>query len=90
MDPLWSETCRSTFKYFIILIVSANHILCIGWIIKCLSLMHGANMKTVLTVYTLLLTDWLSADFSGCLLSKDKSRERFNIIVSKKYVFVKL
>ena len=26
MDPLWSETCRSTFKYFIILIVSTNYI----------------------------------------------------------------
>jgi len=24
MDPLCSETCRSTFKYFIILIVSTN------------------------------------------------------------------
>ena len=36
MDPLWSETCRSTFKYFIILIVSTYYILCISWIIKCL------------------------------------------------------
>jgi len=34
--PLWSETCWSTFKYFIILIVSTNYILCISWIIKCL------------------------------------------------------
>jgi len=36
MDPLWSETCWSTFKYFIILIVSINHILCISWIVKIL------------------------------------------------------
>ena len=36
MDPMWSETCWSTFKYFIILIVSTYYILCIGWIVKCL------------------------------------------------------
>ena len=36
MDPLWSETCWITFKYFIILIVSTYYILCISWIIKCL------------------------------------------------------
>ena len=38
MGPLWSETCWSTFKYFIILIVSAYYILRIGWITKCLTL----------------------------------------------------
>jgi len=38
MDPLWSETCWSTFKYFIILIVSIYYILRISWIIKCLIL----------------------------------------------------
>jgi len=36
MDSLWSETCWSTFKYFIILILSTYYILCISWIIKCL------------------------------------------------------
>ena len=36
MEPLWSETCWSTFKYFIILIVSMCYILCITWIVKCL------------------------------------------------------
>jgi len=36
MDPLWSETCWSTFKYFIILIVSTYYILCMSSIIKCL------------------------------------------------------
>ena len=30
MDPLWSETCWSTFKYFIILIVFTFYILCIS------------------------------------------------------------
>ena len=41
MDPLWSETCLSTFKYFIILIVSTYYILCISWIIKCLIIIDG-------------------------------------------------
>jgi len=54
MDPLRSETCWSTFKYFIILIVSTNYILCISWIIKCLSLMHGANMKITFLCLCLL------------------------------------
>jgi len=36
MYALWSEICWSTFKYFIILIVSTCYILCISWIIKCL------------------------------------------------------
>ena len=33
------------FKHFIILIVSTYYILCISWIVKRLSLTHGANMK---------------------------------------------
>jgi len=56
MDPLWSETCWSTFKYFIVLIVSINYIMCISWIINCLSLMHGANMKIIFIVFTLFET----------------------------------
>ena len=36
MDPLWSETCCTTFKYLITLIISTYYILCISWIIKCL------------------------------------------------------
>ena len=36
MEPLRSETCWTTFKYFIILIVSTYYILCISWITKCL------------------------------------------------------
>jgi len=51
MDPLSSETRWSTFKYFIILIVSINYILCISWIIKCWSLMHGANMKITFDIW---------------------------------------
>ena len=40
--PWWWTLCDpkhigSTFKYFIILIVSTNHIFCISWIIKCLN-----------------------------------------------------
>ena len=41
MDPLWSEICWSTFKYFIILIVSIYYILCISWIIKCLNVINA-------------------------------------------------
>jgi len=52
VDPLWSETFWSTFKYFIILIVSTFYMLWISWIINCLSLMHGANMK----IFTLFKT----------------------------------
>ena len=40
MDPLWSETCWSTFKYFIILIVSTYYILCISWLIKSSIKLH--------------------------------------------------
>jgi len=36
MDPLCSETCWTTFNYFIILIVSTYYIIYISWIIKCL------------------------------------------------------
>ena len=43
MDPLWSETCWSIFKYFIILIVSTNYILCISSIIKCLTIQLSSN-----------------------------------------------
>jgi len=50
MDPLWSETCWSTFKYFKILIVSTYCVLCISWIINYSSLMHGANMKYVVYI----------------------------------------
>jgi len=44
MDPLWSETCWSTFKYFIILIVSTYYILCLSWIMKCL-IINDARCK---------------------------------------------
>ena len=36
MDPLRSETCWSTFKYFIIVIVSTYYMVCISLIIKWL------------------------------------------------------
>jgi len=44
MDPLWSETYWSTFKYVIILIVSTYYILCISWIIKCLIPITGSHV----------------------------------------------
>ena len=37
----YMHTCWSTFKYFIILIVSINYILCISWIIKCLIVIYA-------------------------------------------------
>jgi hypothetical protein len=38
----------SSFKYFIILIVSTNFILCISWIIKCLTVVvHSENAHTI-------------------------------------------
>ena len=41
---LWSETCWSTFKYFIILIVSTYYILCISWIVKCLMYLYSSHV----------------------------------------------
>ena len=45
IDLLWTETCWSTFKYFIILIVSTYYILCISWIIKCFNY-HWCTVQT--------------------------------------------
>ena len=49
MDPLWSETCRSTFKYFIILIVSTNYIFehKLDNKIVYMLMTYGGNMKNV-------------------------------------------
>jgi len=62
MDPLWSETCWSTFKYFIILVVSTYYTLCISWIIKCL-------INTVFTsvIHALFLTKILYLNL-GCVI----------------------
>ena len=49
-DPLWYETCRSTFKYFIILIISPYYILCISWIIKCIVIIDVSCLVCSLTV----------------------------------------
>ena len=59
-----------------ILHVSINYILCISWIVKCLSLMHGANMKKHIFLYTLPFQTYTRAhsayfnigtgNFSGC------------------------
>jgi hypothetical protein len=83
MDPFWSETCWSTFKYFIILIVRTHYILCISWIIKCL--IHKENVKeqadsinTPVTIITVLLWDKtsLSQDDSTNLTSDTASHLR--------------
>jgi len=44
MDPLWSENCWNTFKYFIIFILSKYYILCISWIMNC-SIIIDARCK---------------------------------------------
>jgi hypothetical protein len=56
MGPLWSETCWSTFKYFIILIVSAYCILCVGWVVKCLLTHTHTHSHTHSLTHTLTRT----------------------------------
>jgi len=46
MDPLWSETCWSTFN------VPTYYILCIGWVIKCLT-----HRQTVYAIYMVNFID---------------------------------
>ena len=61
MDPLWSETFWSTYKNFIILIVSTYYILCISWKIKCLT--TTVFMKTWRTCFGFSCNPLL-----GCIL----------------------
>jgi len=58
MDPLWPKTCWSTFKYFIIFIISTYYILCISWIIKCLihSTCYGCQPHPSLGVHKTVTT----------------------------------
>ena len=63
MDHLWSETCWSTFKCFIILIASTYYILCISWIIKCLIIIdarckHEDSFTTLHTASSLTAYIW--------------------------------
>jgi len=37
-------------------VLSKYYIFCISWIIKCLSLMHGANMKIIFITFILFRT----------------------------------
>ena len=53
MGPLRSETCWSTFKYVIILIVSTYYILSISWIIKCLIIIDARCKHEVCSRTTL-------------------------------------
>ena len=62
---LWSETCWSTFKYFIILIVSTYYILCITWIIKCLIIVDARCKHEECRNF---LTSWGTVSFSKTLL----------------------
>ena len=57
MDPLWSETFWSTFKYFIILIVFTCCILCVSWIIKCLIIIEARRKHEDCNDSVLLLHD---------------------------------
>jgi len=47
MDPLWSETCWSAFKYFIILIVSTIYVIVHKLDNIYMLMMHGANVKII-------------------------------------------
>jgi len=81
MDPLRSETCWSTFKYFIILIVSTYYILCISWIIKCLIIIDvRCKHEYFITVFKKVLHSSLSwsrsIHFTLSILKK-----HFNIIL---------
>ena len=65
MDPLWSETCWSTFKYFMVLIVFTYYILRISWLIKCLitttKLMHFRMESQLLAKPE----NWLTGNWNG-------------------------
>ena len=63
MDPLCSETCWSTFKYFINLIMSTYYILCISWIIKCL-IVIDARRKREKCGYMFQPVTWSSSGYS--------------------------
>ena len=53
----------------ITLIVSIDYILCISWIIKCLSLMHGVNME--------------KADVMFSVGSKDKHDKNYAYVIAR-------
>jgi len=79
MDPLWSETCWSIFKYFIILIVSTYYILCISWIIKCLIIIDAwckhedsKRIFCVFSVYLLSVCIWNYSKTQNALNKKSK------------------
>jgi len=84
MDPLWSETWCSTFKYFIILIVSTNYILCICWIIKCLTVIderckHEKNAHNSVKLLALRRTS-NQASFAGWISQVLASRTRWDVL----------
>ena len=52
MDPLWSETCWSNFKYFIIILIVSTNV-CICWIIKCFNPLN-AELNSICHLLVLL------------------------------------
>jgi len=73
-DSLWSETCWSTFKYFIILIVSTYYILCISWIIKCLIIIDAwCKHENVMSLST------------QCCTQAQRVTQKFHITNKSKY-----
>ena len=63
MDFLWSETRWSTFKYFIILIVSTYYILCISGIIKFLIIVDARFKHEDSSVICLWNVHWLCTSY---------------------------
>ena len=80
----------STFKYFIILIVSTFNILRFSWIIKCLSLMHGAKMKIIfkIVLYVLSLLIYYLNFLYKVVPSSSPSPNKTKILTSNTLLFL--
>jgi len=95
MDPLWSETCWSTFKYFIILFVSTYYISCISLAIKCLTIIdapckHEDSLCNISLLYlqTILGRYGIRVDAVIFVSTNDRSRNKLwtnPLIVTKPY-----
>jgi len=81
IDPLWSETCWSTFKYFIILILSTNYIFVqkldnevfipSGMFMSSCCLLISEKISAILVIEAVFMRQvferalWMQADDSG-------------------------
>ena len=83
MDRLWSETCWSNFKYFIILILSTYYILCINWIIECST--NIWPVQFILCVSKILDCRQTSVTSHSSEISKEVSCETSSILISHKF-----